>query len=280
VLALMEEYPDLDYIFIPRYVSVHEDAFYCPKFMILPEAVQYGLNPKIKILSLEVNAKKRKGIESAIEFGKILGFTQEQAGKAWYFAFEKYKSFQEKAQRSSWLEQINQMDTNPKHTRNKKIIKQQVSDAIKGKFPLNILLLGHAYNVYENYINMDMEARLKAMDCDTFTIEMMPDEVFLKPVTINKRYHNYWENEDEILKTARYYLKEHKGEVDGIIFLISFACGPDSLIQELVMRDTKKMNMPYLALILDEHSGESGLVTRIESFIEMIRREKFGELSQ
>jgi predicted nucleotide-binding protein (sugar kinase/HSP70/actin superfamily) len=35
------------------------------------------------------------------------------------------------------------------------------------------------------------------------------------------------------------------------------------------------MNIPYLSLILDEHSGEGGLATRIEAFVDMIRREKY-----
>jgi predicted nucleotide-binding protein (sugar kinase/HSP70/actin superfamily) len=40
------------------------------------------------------------------------------------------------------------------------------------------------------------------------------------------------------------------------------------------MRDMKVVGLPFLEIIMDEHSGEAGLLTRIESFVEMIRRKK------
>ncbi len=147
VLALLHEYPDIDYLFIPRYVAVHNDKFYCPKFMILPEAIKYGLRLTKPIITLEVNAKEIKGIEGAIKFGKELGINEEDSGKAWYFAMEKYQAAKEKAHNGKWLDQLNQLDADPKHTRKKTVIKQKIPEALQGKFPINVLILGHAYNV-------------------------------------------------------------------------------------------------------------------------------------
>ena len=275
IKALLDEYSDLDYLFIPRYISNHKEQYFCPKFLILPEAVKYGMKLPIPILTLEVNAKKMKGIDGAIKMGKELGVSQEKSGEAWYFAMQKFQKFQSQARKGDYIELLNQLDSNPGHKQTEKHFRNRMSDEMKGKFPLNIVILGHPYNVYEAYINIDLIARLKAMDCHIMTIEKHPKEIFKKPVTINKQYHQYWQSEDEILKTARFYLTEGRDQVDGVIFLISFACGPDSLIQELVMRDMKRREIPYLELILDEHSGESGLTTRIESFVDMIRREKY-----
>jgi predicted nucleotide-binding protein (sugar kinase/HSP70/actin superfamily) len=36
----------------------------------------------------------------------------------------------------------------------------------------------------------------------------------------------------------------------------------------------KVVGLPFLEIIMDEHSGEAGLLTRVESFVEMIRRKK------
>ena len=116
VLALLHEYPDINYLFIPRYVAVHNNKFYCPKFMILPEAIKYGLRLTKPIITLEVNAKEIKGIEGAIKFGKKLGINEEDSGKAWYFAMEKYQAAKEKAHNGKWLDQLNQLDADPKHT--------------------------------------------------------------------------------------------------------------------------------------------------------------------
>jgi predicted nucleotide-binding protein (sugar kinase/HSP70/actin superfamily) len=277
ILALIKEYPDLDYLFIPRYVSTQADQYYCPKFMILPESVKYGLKIDLPILELNVNARKMKGIEGAIQLGQFLGFSQEEAGKAWYFAYQKFKAFREKAQKGDYIQLIDKLDTDPKHTRKEKIIKQTISPELRGKYMLNIFVIGHPYNVYETWINMDLLTRLKAMDANVLTIEKLDEKVFEKPVVVNKQYHNYWVHEEEIMQGARHYLKSEDQQIDGAIFLISFACGPDSLIQELVMRDMKKRQIPFLALVLDEHSGEGGMVTRIESFVDMIRRNKYNQ---
>ena len=51
-------------------------------------------------------------------------------------------------------------------------------------------------------------------------------------------------------------------------------CGPDSLISELIKHDMKTVGLAFLEIIMDEHSGEAGLLTRVESFVEMVRRKK------
>ena len=78
----------------------------------------------------------------------------------------------------------------------------------------------------------------------------------------------------DLLQSIRYFLTKGRDEIDGVIFLISFACGPDSLISELIMRDMKVVGLAFLEVIMDEHSGEAGLLTRVESFVEMVRRKK------
>lgn len=269
VIELMKKHPDLDYIFVPRYVSLHKESYFCPKFMILPEVIKYTVKPSIKLLTLEVNAKNMQGIEGALKVGKELGFSQNEAGKAWVIAIDKFKSFTQAVKKEDYLEQLFG------HKIKAKPIKQTIREDIRGKYPVTILLLGHAYNVYEKSLNMDMHERLKSMDCKVITMEMLPDEEFKKDVYINKVYRNYWGNCEEILQAARYFLTKGRSEIDGVLFLISFACGPDSLISELIMRDMKKRNIPFQAIIMDEHTGESGLVTRVESFVEMIRRKKY-----
>jgi predicted nucleotide-binding protein (sugar kinase/HSP70/actin superfamily) len=40
------------------------------------------------------------------------------------------------------------------------------------------------------------------------------------------------------------------------------------------MRDMKVVGLPFLEITMDEHSGEAGMITRIEAFAEMARRKK------
>ncbi len=114
---------------------------------------------------------------------------------------------------------------------------------------------------------------LKSNFVDVVTVENAPKEIFSRRIEIDDNLVNFWDNEDELLQLSDYVINNEK--IDGGIFLISFACGPDSLIQELVTQDFDMKDKPYIALTLDEHTGESQITTRVESFVEMIRRKKY-----
>lgn len=275
ILKLSEIEPKLDYIFIPRYVSTNKEQYFCPKFMILPESCQYGLEMNnIEPLVLEMNRKKRDLKEDLEMFARNYGFSADEVKKSWKNAEQYFNSYTDQLRSDqnnldiiSFLENWSNID----EKRDDVISKSEELISQKKKKP-KILLLGHPYNIYEEFINRSLLKKLNQMNCEILTIERMQQEIFAEPVYINGEYIQYWQNEDEILKTARFFFNNPK-MIKGIIFLISFACGPDSLIQEIVMRETAERKIPYLALILDEHSGESGLITRIEAFIEMVKRE-------
>jgi len=50
-------------------------------------------------------------------------------------------------------------------------------------------------------------------------------------------------------------------------------CGPDSLMIDLLRRRAKGTK-PFLSLVIDEHTSESGLITRLEAFVDMIGRHR------
>ncbi|RYD06009.1 hypothetical protein N752_06525 [Desulforamulus aquiferis] len=60
--------------------------------------------------------------------------------------------------------------------------------------------------------------------------------------------------------------------VDGIIHVAAFACGPDSMTGELIERFIRREGkVPFMNVNLDEHTGEAGIVTRLEAFLDMVR---------
>jgi len=264
VLKLIREHPDLDLIFVPRYVAEVKDAFFCPKFLSLPDIIKI-LPECPKILNFEVNVKEFPITSSAIELGKQLGKSQARSLEAYDVAktyFKEYHSFLRQGA------QVNHALRLVKRNLPFKLPKR------KQKSDIRFLLLGHGYNVFDTFINLDFQKKLTDQGVEVITIENLPESVFKVPVIINKKLHNYWVHEEEIMQAIRYFLTKGKDEIDGVIFLISFACGPDSIISELIMRDMKVVGLPFLEIIMDEHSGEAGLLTRIESFTEMIRRRK------
>ena len=264
LLKLVRDHPDLDYIFVPRYVAEVKEAYFCPKFLSLPDIIKI-LPDMPKILNFEVNVKEFPIATSVIELGKELGKTQNKALNAYkeaqkYFG-EYHKFLRDGAPVNHALRLVerNRPFTLPKR---------------KDEGDLTFLLLGHGYNIFDTFINLDFQKKLKDHGVNVFTIENLPESIFKEPVIINKRLRNYWHHEEEIMQAIRYFLTKGRNEIDGVVFLISFACGPDSLISELVMRDMKVVGLPFLEIIMDEHSADAGLLTRVEAFVEMVRRKK------
>jgi len=56
---------------------------------------------------------------------------------------------------------------------------------------------------------------------------------------------------------------------------MAFGCGPDSLMMDMVHRQAAKLrNATFMNLTLDEHTAETGIITRLEAFLDMIYRRK------
>ncbi len=264
VLKLLKDHPDLDYIFVPRYVAEVKEAYFCPKFISLPDIIKILPNVP-KILNFEVNVKEFPITTSAIELGKELGKSQSKSLNAYREAKKYYREYLDFLREGASVDHV------------LRLVKRDLPFKLpkkKDKNDLKFLLLGHGYNIFDTYINLDFQKKLRDRNVDVLNIENLPESIFKVPVIVNRKLRNYWRHEEEIMQSIRYFLTKGREEIDGVIFLISFACGPDSLISELIMRDMKVVGLPFLAIIMDEHSGEAGLLTRVESFVEMIRRKK------
>ena len=63
-----------------------------------------------------------------------------------------------------------------------------------------------------------------------------------------------------------------RDQVDGIILMSAFPCGPDSMTNDMLLRLVK--DVPILTIILDNQSGSAGLETRLESFVDILNFRK------
>jgi len=116
---------------------------------------------------------------------------------------------------------------------------------------------------------MNLMEHLRALGIDVITAEMLAsDKIALGLSAIEKEL--FWTLSKRVLGAGLYYLG-HPGEVDGIVVLSSFGCGLESLVGDLLERAARKREFPFMLLNVDEHSGEAGLVTRVEAFIDMIK---------
>ena len=122
---------------------------------------------------------------------------------------------------------------------------------------------------------MNLVKKLKKHKIAFVTTDMVSDDIIRQGAgKLSKDM--FWTLGKKTLGTAYYFLD--RGEVDGIIHVASFGCGPDSLVGELLEKRTKRdYKIPFLYFNLDEHAGESGFNTRLEAFLDVLEGRKYHE---
>jgi predicted nucleotide-binding protein (sugar kinase/HSP70/actin superfamily) len=132
-------------------------------------------------------------------------------------------------------------------------------------------LIGHAYLLYDKHINYQLISRLKQYDAAVLTPEMLPGHAI--EASVNKLSGQaYWTYEEEVVGAGGHFLESG---TDGIIGIMAFGCGPDSLMMDMVHRQANRhKTTPFMCLTLEEHTSETGVITRLEAFMDMIHRRK------
>lgn len=124
-----------------------------------------------------------------------------------------------------------------------------------------VLLVSHPYNTYDNMVGKPI------IDIfNKYNIEIIYSDLFNKEISNSESLsispNLYWKYSKESIGSI--LLSDN---VSGIVFLSSFPCGLDSLVNELAMR---KVNKPYLNIVIDDLSSLTGIETRIESFADIL----------
>jgi len=139
---------------------------------------------------------------------------------------------------------------------------------------LRVALIGHPYNLFDIDINKDVLSLTKSLGMEAVTSDLLSDKEIDHEVSdLSKEI--YWSSGREIVGSLFHFLS---GGVDGVVFLTSFKCGIDALLQEFIKRRLKVRgggpSLPLLILSLDEHTGREGLMTRLEAFRDVVEQRK------
>lgn len=251
----------VDYLFVPRMMSIQKQEWVCPKFLGLPDMVRALQTHLPPLIAPDFNLRRsRRGLfHAAMKAAEPFTKSRVKVARAVYQALKVQNQYE--------------MALKEGCTPLELLEKKRLPDP--GSEPLTILLLGHPYLLYETYINMDLIRRLREMGALIITPEMIPGDV-INLGAAQQPKALFWTLNKQVMGTAYHFLE--KGSVDGIVQMAAFGCGPDSLINELVERKARRGGqIPLLSINLDEHSGEAGLVTRIEAFMDMVKlRRKSG----
>ncbi len=253
----------VDYLFIPRFTSISRDEYICPKFGGLPDVIRHSINNLPQIIDTEVNLRKsgRNSWKAAFEVGRNFTCDKKLIKKAYLKALEEYRAFRKQVK--SGILPCDILDKRRKPVQ-----------PAKGK-KLKIMVIGHVYNLYDSFVNMDMINKLRSSNVVVTTVDMIDDRIInTKAGALQKKM--FWNFGRKAAGSAFHMLDS--ADVDGIIYIMSFGCGVDSFVCDLIERKIRsESDIPFIIVTIDEHSGEAGINTRLEAFVDMIRWRKKNE---
>jgi len=232
----------VDYILVPRIVSFGKNEVVCTKFNAMYDIVKNTFN-NIKLLDYNIDiVEKQTEFKSFMKMGKVLGKDPITVLKA-YLKAKKIQNYYEQQKSEKQEQLLNNTDK------------------------MKILIVSHPYNIYDKLLGHPVIKYLESFEVvPIYADAANKEKTTEKSKEISKTL--YWTYNKELIGAIEHYTNK----IDGIIFISTFPCGPDSLVNELCIRKIK--GIPMTNIILDELQGEAGLYTRIESFIDIIREKK------
>ncbi len=229
-----------DYILVPRIECLKKDEKLCTNFMALYDLCRNTFDKTF--LHYNVDVKKKESEEYAfIGLGLQLGFPFRKSRQAYLDA----KKHEEMLQ-------------------SRRISKQKM--VLGSSRKLRILVAGHPYNLYDSLIGRDVLKYLEENEIDILYSDCY-DPKYLEIDYKKIAPKNYYTYNKEIIGSIAYY----QNFVDGIILITTFPCGPDSLSNEMIIRNTKT---PLITLLMDELNSQTGLITRLESFLDILKERR------
>lgn len=151
---------------------------------------------------------------------------------------------------------------------------------------IKIGVIGEIYTIIESFVNLDIEKKLGSLgveiDKSLKVSRWLNEHLFLNPFGLTSE-RKTWKAAEPYLKTmigghARetigYAVRFAEEGFDGVIQVYPLTCMPEIVAQSILPTVEKDHNIPYLCLIVDEMTGEGGYMTRLEAFVDLLRRRK------
>ena len=151
--------------------------------------------------------------------------------------------------------------------------------------PLKVGIVGEIYVVLESAVNFDLEKKLGErgiiVDKSLTLTQWIKEHLYLGRFKDEERH-------EKVKQAAQPYLNHKVGghgletigetvlyaqnNYDGVIHLSPFTCMPEIIAKSILPQVSKDLNIPVLSITVDEHTGEAGVITRLEAFIDLLKR--------
>lgn len=153
---------------------------------------------------------------------------------------------------------------------------------------LHVDLTGEIFLVLDQFSNQNIERELGKMGVQVR--RSLTVAGFLKDAIIPKMFKKGETHLERAYRMAKPYLMrdiggdalecisdvmyaEEKGK-DGLIHISPFTCMPEIMSQNIFPKMREDVDIPILCLIMDEQTGKAGYLTRLEAFVDLMKRKK------
>lgn len=230
--------PECSHIFAPRVACFHPGFHFCAKFAGLPDIIYNTFDlPHDRIIAPNIEDNSYVGQLRAVNTVCSQTGISLATGQLAY-------------RRALKLWQL---------SRNKDI---QLMTGVK------IAVIGHNYILEDPFFCRNVLNTLAAQGAAVVTSSQVPDSVlYCQAGSFTSDI--YWQLSAKIAGAARFFCD--CPDIIGVVLLSSFGCGPDSLVNEYLEHHVlKPSGKPYIIMNLDEHTGDAGIITRIEAFWDLV----------
>jgi len=152
--------------------------------------------------------------------------------------------------------------------------------------PVRIGLVGEIYVMLEPFANLEIERHLGRMGVEVersiYLSEWINDHLFMGLLKVKGSkearnsappYINHFvggHGQETIGSTVRFAREKY----DGVIQVQPFTCMPEIVAESILPTVSRDFGIPTFCLIVDEHSGDAGVLTRLEAFVDLLARKK------
>lgn len=242
----------VDYIFLPSiHTMKHESShvthnYGCVYMQTAPRLVARTLKLEeqgIKLLNpvFDLDFGKEAMASAMIELGQTLGFSKPRCLKALLAGAGAVRHYSAMVEKQG----------------------KQLLDSL-GPEDKVLVLITRNYGVSDPILNMGIPQLLLSRGHKVITLSHLPAH----DLDISKDYPNlYWPFGQHILSGAK-MVRHHPNLY--AVYLTNHGCGPDTMISPLFRQEMG--DKPYLQIEVDEHFSKVGVITRIEAFLNSLKK--------
>jgi predicted nucleotide-binding protein (sugar kinase/HSP70/actin superfamily) len=150
---------------------------------------------------------------------------------------------------------------------------------------IRVAMVGEFYVSLEPFSNHHLEEKLGYLGVEV--IRKNSIKSWIEPITKLHIFKESFKEEEEIERAAYQYLAHsvggegqttvgnvvlaHQEDLDGAIQVVPFTCMPEIVAETILKKVSEDLDFPTLTLTYDEQTGEEGLNTRVEAFIDLLK---------